>query len=188
VLDGKEVNFLVRSLVWNQLDERHEIGVLAIADGTVILTACSSLSPLLRTALGGAGKDDAGMPEAIGGALRQAARNSGNAVLALAWDEQLYAVRAGGCKLFHHHGERLIPMTPEKASRLDAEVYRLTIAPGDWFVLTAAGPRGQPNEQSIQEEIAKAPPSAGQLARQLIERAERLGGDSGAIAVALRVS
>jgi hypothetical protein len=151
-------SFLVRHLVWTHLDERHELGVLLIADPAVIGTACAGLTPLLSKALGGMSKDAAGVPEALAGLLREGNRPIGVIVV---WDGQVYTGAAGGCRLYHYHRGQLTVISAEKASQR-------TLALGDWLAVLSPRPPGSPEARTLQEEMDRMS-SAAQLTWQWAE-------------------
>jgi hypothetical protein len=180
IRDRNDASFLVRHLVWSNLDECRELAMLVVGGDPVIRSACASLTPLLGQALNGASTDALGFSEAIGWVLRDSNQHSRNAAIAVVWDGQVYAGRAGDYRLYHHQGGQRVPIAPEKALQLDSAAYRLTIAPGDWLVLPALLDR-----QTLRDEIAKAPACAAQLAQQLVERMGQISGNS-TVVVALR--
>jgi hypothetical protein len=169
--DPHEDRFFVRHLIWTHLDERHELGVLLIADRPMFRRVCSALAPLLSSALGGASKEAAAVPEAIAGILGEANPPIGRAAVLVAWDGQVYIGRADGCTLYHYHAGQLSAIPAEKPSPL-------TIAPGDWIAATCEQSSAKTDSKIIQEDMARASCTS-QLAQAWAER-------GGAVVVVLR--
>ena len=147
----------MQRLVCCNLDERHELAVLVVADGSrVIPAAVATLTPLLGNVLNGTSKTPANAVETIA----TACKNAGAAVAAIAviWDGQISLDGVGDFPIYHHSGGRLTRL--RRGS--------LKLATGDWLVLACAA---LPDEGVVQAEIAAARSSAVELAQRLAERA-----------------
>jgi serine/threonine protein phosphatase PrpC len=137
-----EDSFLVQHLVWATLDERHEIALLAVADGMggheaghvasgiVIRSLGSSLAPLLGGAL--SGKFTGATPENLHATLDFALQEANRAVfrkaqsdpaykgmgatvaLVLVWDGQVLIGHVGDCRVWHLHGGKLNRVTRDQ--------------------------------------------------------------------------
>jgi len=73
-----------------------------------------------------------------------------------------------------------------KAAQLDFAAYQLRLAGGDWLVLACDGLHAHLDAKALQGEIAKGAPSAAQLAQQLVERTDALGGSDNCTVIAVR--
>ncbi len=137
-----EDSFLVQHLVWSNLDERHELALLLVADGLggheagdrasgmVIRAVGAAMAPLLGGALSGQFKnpEPAALAEAVDYALQEANRavfrkaeadpackGMGATVgLALVWDGRATLVHVGDCRAYHQRAGRLAQVTRDQ--------------------------------------------------------------------------
>ncbi len=180
-----EDSFLVQHLVWCNLDQRHEVAVLIVADGMggavagdrvrglVIRAAGAALAPLLADVLNGSAQDASAVSEAI-----TACKGVGAAVaVAVVWDGRVHVGRVGDCRVYQQRGGRLTQILRDQT---------LVLAAGDWLVLACDGRHAHLDENVLQTEIARAVPSAVQVAQQLVERADQLGGSDNCTVVVAR--
>jgi protein phosphatase len=146
-----EDSFLVQHLAWSNLDERHDVAVLVVADGMgghaagdqasglVVRTAGSVLAPLLAAALGGQYREmpDASLKDTIGYALREANRAvwqkgqndaackgmGATVALVVVWDGQIRIGHVGDCRVYLQHAGRLTQVTRDQTlvARMVAE-------------------------------------------------------------------
>lgn len=151
---GNEGSFLVQRLSWCNLDQWHELAVLAIADDLNGVAAAS----LLGKVLNGTAKDNAGVAETVLAALP--AVNVGVVI----WDGQAHIRRAGACAIFHQRAGQLAPVAGDRTTASS-----LKLAVGDWLMMI----RGGPDAATLEAEIARTSSSAVQIAQQLIECAGR---------------
>jgi protein phosphatase len=142
IRDRNEDSFLVQHLVWSNLDERHEIALLALADGMggyeaghrasgmVIRTVGSVLTPLLGAALSGLNTStalsksaetiDRALREANAAILGQAKSDPGckgmgaTAEVVLIWDGRAQIGHVGDCRVYHHRDGRLTQVTRDQ--------------------------------------------------------------------------
>ena len=159
----QEDSFLVHHLVCCNLDDRHELAVLVVADGRSD-TIKAALMPLLSSFLGGASKDAARVSEAIAACKGIGA----TAAVVVVWDGQAQIGQVGECRVYHQCAGQLVQVMRDP----------MKLAVGDWLVVACARPHAHLNPSTLQETIAKASPFADQLARQLVERANQLGCDN----------
>lgn len=152
---GREC-FLVRKICWCNLDERHEVVVLAIADGAGIRGVAVALTPLLNNCLNGTSKEITAVPESIAAVCK--GFDKAAAVMVIR-DGEVHIAKAGDSRISHQREGWL------------AQVGRpLKLAGGDWLLMTSP----DMDAPTLQAEISKASASALQLAQQLAERAKRL--------------
>src|SRR5262249_32482009 len=147
----KAARFLAQRMSWCNLDQRHELAVLALADGSEGSALASSLSKVLN----GTAKDVAGIPEAIFAAL------PGANVAVVIGDGQAHIRHADNGRVYHQRGGRLAQITGNRAV-----LSSLKLAAGDWLLLIRNGP----DATALQTEIAQTSSSAVELAQQLVER------------------
>jgi hypothetical protein len=145
-----EDHFLVRQLSWCNLDERHELVVVAITKDRS--SAAAALAPLLNNLLNGT-VQDVDIPDAI-----VAAQSEAKAVVVIC-DSQVHVGQVAAYRVYHQRGDRLAQVTPP-----------LKLAGGDWLLVIGGG--SQPDAAMIQAEIARSSSSAVQLAQQLAERSD----------------
>jgi hypothetical protein len=155
---GNEDSFLAQHLIYCNLEERHDVAVLAAADGRRVISAvAAALVPPLDEILNGAVKDAAGLAETLATACRDL---TSTAAIAVIWDGFVSTSRIGDGSIYHQNGGRLNRPTSD----------RFRLAAGDWLVLSC----GRPNtliDDALQAEMAAAPSSALELAERLVERA-----------------
>jgi hypothetical protein len=150
----KTASFLVQRLSWCNLDQWHELAVLALADG---LEGAARAS-LWSKALNGTAKDVAGVPEAVIAAL------PGANVAVVIGDGQAHIRHAGDGRVYHQRAGRLAQVTHDRAA-----LSSLKLTVWDWLLVIRNGP----DATALQAEIAQTSSSAVQLAQQLIERGGR---------------
>jgi protein phosphatase len=73
-----------------------------------------------------------------------------------------------------------------RAADLEPAAYQLRLAAGDWLVVACDGLHAHLDAATLQEETAKAPPSAAALAQHLVDRADQLGGSDNCTVIAVR--
>jgi hypothetical protein len=145
--------FLVRQCCWGNLDERHEVVVLAIADGAGMRGAAAALTPLLNNCLQGTSKEIMAVPESIAVACMGIGKAASVTVIR---DGEIHVAKAGDSRIYHQRESRL------------AQVARpLKLAARDWLLMTSA----DLNAPALQADFGKSSSSAVQLAQQLAERA-----------------
>jgi hypothetical protein len=150
----KADSFLVQRLSWYNLDQWHELAVLALADGS----EGAALAPLLNKVLNGTANDAAGVPEAVIAAL------PGANVAVVIGDGHAHIRHAGDGSVYHQRAGRLAQVTRDRAA-----LSSLKLAAGDWLLVIRNGP----DAMALQTEIAQTSSSAVELAQQLIERGGR---------------
>src|SRR5262249_10221358 len=138
------------------LDERHEVIVLAIADGPGMRSAAAALTPLLNNCWNGTSKDITAVPESIAAACKGIAKAAAVVVIR---DGEVHIAQAGDSRIYHQRGGRLAQIACP-----------LKLAAGDWLCLTSA----DLTAPALQADIGNSSASAVQLAQRLAERAERL--------------
>jgi protein phosphatase len=137
-----EDSLLVQQLTWVNVDRRHELALLVVADGLggsragerasglVIASLGGSLAALLTAAVQGqlAGAADPGVAAALDAAFQSANRTvleagSGDprcqgmgatASAVLAWDDDVVVRHVGDCRVYHHRGGRLTQVTQDQ--------------------------------------------------------------------------
>ncbi len=137
-----EDSFLIQQLAWSNLDERHHLALLVVADGMggheagdrasgmVIRNASNALAPLLAGALSGQFKDSAApeLAQTIDFALHEANRAvyrkargdaackgmGATAALVLVWDGHALIGHVGDCRVYHARGGRLSQITKDQ--------------------------------------------------------------------------
>ncbi|MGH7173490.1 MAG: hypothetical protein ACRELG_24675 [Gemmataceae bacterium] len=163
--ERKEDRFLVQHLIRCNLEERHELAVLVVADGSrVIPAAAAALAPLFGNFLNGASNDVVSAAETLAAACKTV---DSTVALAVIWNGQGAIGGVGDCPIYHQSGGR---MTRPKRGPLK-------LAAGDWLVLACDFPL---DEAALQTEIAAARSSASELAQLLVERSGR---DNGTVVV-----
>jgi predicted Zn finger-like uncharacterized protein len=145
-----EEPFLVQHLVYSNLDERHELALLAIADGAVMRTVTAALTPLLSSVLSGASKD----VEAFTASCKNL---SATATVIVVWDGQVHLGCLGNGRLSHQRAGQRIEVTRDP----------MKLAAGDWLFVTGDAL----SVSALQGEIAKASSSAADLSQRLVEGA-----------------
>jgi hypothetical protein len=145
--------FLAHHLVYWNLDERHELAVLVLADGPGLGDAAAALAPLLASFLNGTSQDTAGTTQCIAAACK----NQNTAAIAIICDGLVSIGGVGECPIYHQRGSRLM--------RLQRDPVKL--AAGDWLVLASADSQHPLDESALQREIVAATPSAEALAEHL---------------------
>lgn len=155
---GSEDIFLVQHLVYCNLEERHELAVLAATDRNPTISALSAaLAPLLDKIVTVASNNNpAAAVETLVGACKDLASTL---ALAVIWDGLVSMRRIGTGSIYHQSGGRLNRLTGD----------RCQLAAGDWLIL-AASPHPFP-ANTLQAEIAAACSDAVELAQRLSERA-----------------
>ncbi|HTU20282.1 MAG TPA: MJ0042-type zinc finger domain-containing protein [Gemmataceae bacterium] len=150
---AKEHRFLVQHLVRSNLDDRHELAVLVVADGSqAIPAAAAALAPLLGQVLDGASKDAGNAAESISAACK----NLGSTVaVVVIWNGQVSMGVVGDCPIYHLNGGRL--------TRLRRGPMKL--AAGDWLVIAC---EDLLDERTLQAELGTARSSAVELAQRLV--------------------
>lgn len=163
--EPREDRFLVQHLVCCNLDERHELAALAVAeDGRALGAVAAALAPLLGNVLNDTAKVPACVAETIAPVCKSA---SAALALAVIWDGQVSLGSVGAGVVYHHSGGHLARVRPGS----------LKLAAGDWLLLACAAPL---DEAAMQTEIAAACSSAVELAQRL---GERSGSNSSVVAV-----
>ena len=147
--------FLVRKICWCNLDERHEVVVLAIADCAGMRRVAFVLTPLLNNCLNGTSKEITAVPESIAAACKGIAKAAAVVVIR---DDEVHIAKAGDSRLYH-----------QRDGRLGKVACPLKLAAGDWLCMTSA----DLDAPALQADIGKSSASAVQLAQRLAERAER---------------
>jgi protein phosphatase len=137
-----EDSLLVQQLTWVNVDRRHELALLVVADGLggsragerasglVIAGLGAALAPLLAGALQGqlAGAADPAVPAALDAAFESVHRTvleAGNgdprcrgmgatASAVLVWDDEVLVRHVGDCRVYHRHGGRLTQVTQDQ--------------------------------------------------------------------------
>jgi hypothetical protein len=161
VRDRNEACFLVQKLSWCNLDDRHELAVLAIANGPAISKIGAALMPLLNNVLNGTAKDIAASGKDIGS----------TATVIVVQDGEVSQVNAGDGRIYHQRAGRLTPvMRP------------LKLAAGDWLLVS------QEDLEAfvLQTEIGKSTCSAVEVAQQLAERSPHHSGSDRRTVIAVR--
>ena len=69
---------------------------------------------------------------------------------------------------------------------LKPESHQVHLAPGDWLLAACDGLHAHLDDAALQQEISKAPPSAAQLARQLVDLVNQRGGSDNCTVLAAR--
>jgi protein phosphatase len=136
-----EDSFLVQQLSWSNLDRRHDLAAVIVADGLggheagdqasgmVVRTVGAGLAALLHGALSGQ------IPEpspTLAGTLAQAIKDANKAVhqrgksdpackgmastaaIVLVWDGQVKIGHIGDCRVYHFRGDRLTQVTRDQ--------------------------------------------------------------------------
>jgi hypothetical protein len=156
---GNEDSYLVQRLVCCNLEERHELAVLMVANGSqVISAAAAALAPLLDKLLSGGGKEAADTAETLAGACKTLCSA---AAIAVIHDGRVALSGVGKCPVYHYSGGRL--------NRLKGDP--LYLAAGDWLFLACKGQPAAFDAATLQAEIAAAHSSAVDLAQRLVQRA-----------------
>lgn len=142
VRKNNEDSLLILHQAWSNLGLRHELALLAVADGMggaesgeeasglTIRTLGSTLTPLLTGALNGQFKDPAApiLTETIAFAIQEANRTvfrKGQAnpackgmgatlALALVWNNQVLIGHVGDCRVYHLHADKLVQVTKDQ--------------------------------------------------------------------------
>jgi PPM family protein phosphatase len=137
-----EDSFLVQHLTWSNLDERHDVALLVVADGMgghaagdqasglVVRTLGNAMDPLLSAALAGQYPEfpDASVKDSLGYALREANRlvwqksqndpackgMGATAAVVVVWDGQLRIGHVGDCRVYLHHAGQLGQVTRDQ--------------------------------------------------------------------------
>jgi protein phosphatase len=137
-----EDSLLLQQLTWVNVDRRHELALLVVADGLggsragerasglVIAGLGAALAPLLAGALQGqvAGPADPAVAAALDAAFQSANRTvleAGNsdprcqgmgatASAVLVWDDEVLVRHVGDCRVYHGHGGRLTQVTQDQ--------------------------------------------------------------------------
>jgi PPM family protein phosphatase len=142
VRSRNEDSFLVQHLTWSNLNERHEIALVVVADGMgghdagdrasglVTRTVSGSLAALLGGALSGQFKG--ATPPVLAGTLAYALQEANRGVLAqargepackgmgataavvLVWDGLVLVGHVGDCRVYHQHAGRLTRVTKDQ--------------------------------------------------------------------------
>lgn len=142
VRDRNEDSLLVQHCTWSNVDRRHDVALVAIADGMgghqagerasgmVVRVLGGTLTPLLATALSGqkpspASEDlaealDRGMNEA-NRIVRQAAQDDAackgmgsTAVALIVWDGRVIISLVGDCRVYHWRAGKLVQITRDQ--------------------------------------------------------------------------
>jgi protein phosphatase len=141
VRERNEDSLLVQHLVWTNLDDRHELALLVVADGMggysggelasglVVRTVGVVLTPLLASAMSGQmGGPAALSSDTLDFALREANtivynqaqtdpayRGMGaTAAAALIWNAQVLISHVGDARVYHHHAGKLLQVTRDQ--------------------------------------------------------------------------
>ncbi len=142
VRDRNEDSVLVQQCSWSNLDYRHDVALIAIADGMggykagdrasglVIQALGKALAPLLTTALNTQAPQSASFDpsEALEGGLIEANRlvrevsqrnpawkgMGSTAVALLIWDGKAYIRLVGDCRVYHWRGGKLTQVTKDQ--------------------------------------------------------------------------
>jgi protein phosphatase len=140
--ERNEDSFVVQHLVWSNLDERHELALLVVADGMggheagdrasgiLVRAVARAMAPLLAGALDGKFKDagaaeladtlDFGLQEANRTVFRKskgdpACKGMGaTAVAMLVWDDRVLISHVGDCRVYHQRAGRLTQVTRDQ--------------------------------------------------------------------------
>lgn len=142
VRQRNEDSFLVQHVCWSNLDDRHEVALVVVADGMggydagdraselTIRTVGASLGPLLAGAL--SSKLTEAAAGALLGSVADSLRDAHRAVLqkgqsdrsckgmgataavALVWDDSAFAVHVGDARVYHQSGGRLRQVTKDQ--------------------------------------------------------------------------
>jgi protein phosphatase len=139
--DRNEDSFLVQHLAWSNLDARHDVALLLVADGMggaasgdrasglVVRTLGAALAPLLASALSGQARGPAAVqPDTLENALREAntvvyrearadpaCKGMGaTAVVALVWDTQVLIGNVGDARVYHQRAGKLTQVTRDQ--------------------------------------------------------------------------
>jgi serine/threonine protein phosphatase PrpC len=169
-----EDSFLVKHSAWFNLDQHHEIALLAVADGMggyeagdqasgmTIRSFGSSLSPLLDGALSGQFKDSKApmLGETIDYAIQEANRSvfrkgksdpackgmGATLAVVLIWDDQVLIGHVGDTRVYHQHAGKLTQVTKDQT--LVARMVELG-------KLTPAEALSHPNRNEVSQAVGK---------------------------------
>lgn len=140
VRERNEDSFLVQSVVWSNLAERHDLTLLVVADGMggydagdraselVIQTLAASLGPLLTGGLSSKLSDTNALMSALIDSLRSANRvvlqkgqtdrnckgMGATVATALIWDDSVCVAHVGDARVYHQTGGRLKQITKDQ--------------------------------------------------------------------------
>jgi protein phosphatase len=142
VRERNEDSSLVQHLAWSNLDERHELAVLIVADGMgghsagdrasglTLRVILGQLAPLLAEVVGGAHREPsgAGLADALERALRAAntaLRQAGETepdcagmgatvAAALVRDDRAVIAHVGDCRAYHVHEGQVVQVTRDQ--------------------------------------------------------------------------
>lgn len=240
-----EDSYLIQQLSWCNLDQRHNVALVVVADGMggydagdrasglVIRTVAEALSGMVTRAVGAPTAPDAAeSATTIARALQQANRvivqqgrtdpkaagMGATAVVVLVWDDLVQIGHVGDCRVYHANAARLSQVTRDqtlvarmvelgkltpaealvhpqrnevtqaigKHTQLLPASYPLRLAAGDWLVVACDGLHAHIDEGQLRATLLQAPPSAGALAQQLVDLADKQGGSDNCTVVAIR--
>ncbi len=185
VRSRNEDSYLVLQGAWSNLDRRHEMAVLVVADGMggheagdqasglAIQTFGNALNPVLAGAVSRQIKDPpvAVLAEKLKAALLEANRAvlsksqkdpackgmGSTAACVLLWDTQAVIAHVGDCRVYHFHAGLLTPVTEDQT--LVARMVALgTLSPAEALV--------HPNRNEVAQALGRRPelePSSHQL-------------------------
>jgi PPM family protein phosphatase len=142
VRDRNEDSLLVQQCSWSNLDRRHDVALIVVADGMgghqagdrasglVIQALGKALAPLLTSALNMQSPQSTSFDpsEALEGGLIEANRlvretsqrnpawkgMGSTAVALLVWDGKAYIHLVGDCRVYHWHGDKLTQVTKDQ--------------------------------------------------------------------------
>jgi protein phosphatase len=137
-----EDSFVIQHLSWSNLDKRHEVGLVMVADGLggheagdkasgmAVRQVGAALAALLHGALSGQLPNPAPtqLAEAIDWAMREANRAvhrrgqaepgcrgmGATAAVVLVWDGLVKIGHAGDCRVYHYRGDKLTQVTRDQ--------------------------------------------------------------------------
>jgi serine/threonine protein phosphatase PrpC len=140
VRDRNEDSLLVQQCMWSNLDQRHDVALIVVADGMgghqagdrasglVIRAVGNVLTPLVTAALNGPAPAPAVLAETLDHGLQEANRvvveaakdnaaykgMGSTAVAVLVWDGRAFISLVGDCRVYHGHGGQLTQVTRDQ--------------------------------------------------------------------------
>jgi protein phosphatase len=85
-----------------------------------------------------------------------------------------------------HPARNEVTQAVGRQAELEPGRSQVQLAFGDWLLVACDGLQAYLDARAIQEEVAKAPPSAARLAQQLVDLADQRGGSDNCTVVAIR--
>jgi protein phosphatase len=85
-----------------------------------------------------------------------------------------------------HPGRNTVSQAVGKQPNLDPAAHQVPLAAGDWLLVACDGLHAHLDHPALQQEVSKAPPSAAQLAQQLVDLVNQRGGSDNCTVLAAR--